>query len=367
MGFESGAVSFRWYHLPHPLPDDAIERLAAHAAPPLEAIGAEEVGGWVSSRHLLDRVLKAESVIREGWILATLRLSARKIPPALLAAECRMEELALRAVEDSPAVRRRQRQEIRRAVIERLLPQMPPQFRAIPMAHRPTTSFLYAAALSDSLSDLFTAHFRHTFGFPATSLDAAAAAVLLRRLDVRDLPPASFSPQVPDRDVPVEIGREFLTWLWFQAETVRDRIEVPRHPPLALQIEGPLVLAREGEGAHVTTLRDGEPLYSAEAKTCLMAGKRLCRARFAVGVQGMVWRMTFDGDTFVFRSLTLPEDPQRTDPGSRFLERMMRLETFREIWLALYGRFLDERTDSNRWTPLKSRMREWVQQRPAHL
>ncbi len=367
MGFDSGAISVRLYHLPSPLPDNTAERLAAHAAPPVEAIQAEEIGGWVSARHLLDRAITPDSIVREGWIVATLRLSSRRIPPALLTAECRMEELARLAAEDLPALRRRQKQEIRRAVIERLLPQMPPQFRAIPMAHHPKTRFLYASALSESLSDVFASHFRHTFDFPAVPLDPEAAAVLLRKLNVQDFSPTSFSPQVRDNDLPVEVGREFLTWLWFQAETVRDRVEAPGFPPLAVQVEGPLVLAREGEGAHVTTLRDGEPLYSAEAKTCLLAGKKLRQARLAIGRQGAVWRAGLDADSFVLRSVLVPEDPQRADPGSRFLERMTRLEEFREILLALYDRFLEQRADLGRWQTVKNRMREWVQQRPSHL
>ena len=39
MAFESGSMSFRLFHLPRALPEDAVKKFAAHAAPPLELVG----------------------------------------------------------------------------------------------------------------------------------------------------------------------------------------------------------------------------------------------------------------------------------------------------------------------------------------
>ena len=48
------------------------------------------------------------------------------------------------------------------------------------------------------------------------------------------------------------------------------------------------------------------------------------------------------------------------DPVGRFEERMLALDRFRDMFLALYDRFLDERLDPERWTATRDAIREWV-------
>jgi hypothetical protein len=367
MGFESGTVGFRLYYLPRPLPDDFVKRFAAHAAGGLESIQAEISAGWVTGRHLLDRNIVADSISYAGYLRITLRVGQRKIPTSLLHAECRMEEIAAAASDGQPFLNRRKRAEIRQAVQERLLPAMPPQLKGIPLVHQPGSDMLYAGAMSDAHSDLLVSRFQQTQGFSLTQVTPETAARTLRKIDVHDLMPVSFSPDVDDALMEAQPGRDFLTWLWFQAESGRGTVPLPGIGGLGVLLEGPLTFMHEGSGAHVTVLRNGEPMGSAEAKTCLLSGKKLKQCKLTFGLGDELWKCTFDADGFICRGLSVPEESGNLDPMSRFQSRIAQIDRFRDMLLALYDRFLEERIDKSGWTGAKKKIREWAKSRSARV
>ena len=136
--------------------------------------------GWVTGRHLLDTMINEDSARYGGWVRLALRLAERKVPAALLQAECRMEELAVQAAEGKPFLRAKERAEIRRGVMERLLPSMPPQLRAIPFVYLPEATWLYVSALPNSAWDVFHAALVSTLGLsgsPATPEVLAAGGI----------------------------------------------------------------------------------------------------------------------------------------------------------------------------------------------
>ena len=367
MGFESGTVGFRLFYLPRPLPDDAVARFAAHAAGGLEAIQAEESAGWVTGRHLLDRNITEDSITYAGYLRITLRQGQRKIPASLLQAECRMEEIAAAASEGHAFVNRRKRAEIRQAVVERLLPNMPPQLKGIPLVHQPGANVLYAGAMSDTQVDLLVARFKQTMGFGLIAVTPETAAEQLRKVDVHDLLPVSFSPDVDDALMEAQPGRDFLTWLWYKGESGKGVIPLPDIGSLGVLLEGPLTFMHEGSGAHVTVLRNGEPIGSAEAKTCLLSGKKLKQARLTFGLGDELWKCMFDADGFICRGLSVPEEQGSLDPMSRFQSRIRQLDRFRDMLLALYDRFLEERIDKAGWPGAKKKIREWAKSRSARV
>ena len=76
------------------MPKDALERFAAHAAPPLKSVGVESVHGWVGGRHMLDLPITEESAFYGGYLRLVLMKAERKVPTSLLRAECMLEEWA---------------------------------------------------------------------------------------------------------------------------------------------------------------------------------------------------------------------------------------------------------------------------------
>jgi hypothetical protein len=363
MAFESGSLSFRIFALPQPLTEQSIERFAEHAVPPLHFTITENTHqGWVTGRHLLDRNINADSAMISGCLRLTLMKAERKIPPALLRAECKMEELAEMQAKGTNYLRRNERSAIKKQVIERLLPEMPPVLTGIDWTALPDSQYLYATAMTDKQLDAFALHFRNATGMHPETLTPETLAVMIAGKDCRDLAPVSFSPEMDDHAAELRIGRDFLTWLWFFAEACGGCIETDDGAATVL-VEGPLIFAFEGEGAHETVLRKGQPTISAEAKTSLLAGKKLKSAKVTIALHDQEWKFTLDADTFAFRSVSLPKGEEVIGPEERFLDRFHAIERLRNTITAFYKRFLDERTDEQEWLAVRKTIHQWVQDR----
>ncbi|HAL91996.1 MAG TPA: hypothetical protein DCM68_03100 [Verrucomicrobia bacterium] len=366
MPFENGSVSFRMLELPRAFPKDFAEKFAAHRAKSLDAVGAGEQRGWVTGRHLLDSHITEDSAMHAGWIRLALRQAERKVPAALLKAECRMEELAVMAAEGKPYLKAKARAEIRQSVTERLLPNMPPQLRAIPFVYMPGSTHLYVTALATSPLDVFNAALAATLGFGGDPSTPETLGATLKKMDLRDLPGASFSPEMESEAMEAAPGREFLTWLWFKAETQNGKMALSEGRDLGVLLEGPLTFTHEGNGAHAAVLKKGAPENSIEAKTCLLSGKKLKEAKITFALdEHHLWSFGFEADQFLIRGLKLPQGEGQLDAISRFQERMIFLEQWREIFLDLFGAFVEVRREARKWKNAVADIREWVKGRPG--
>jgi hypothetical protein len=363
MSFESGSVSFRAFYLGQPLPRNHIEKFASRAAPSLKALHEEPIRGWVTGRHLLDNRIEKDTAYYAGYLRLTLMKAERKIPESLLRAECRMEELVRMQAEGRAEIDRRTRSEIRKEISDRLLPAMPPQLQGMGFIHVPETEIVYVEALSDKQIDALDVSMRETFGFGLIPVTPANAAAHRLKLDIRDLPPASFSPDCEDSAVGESIGQDFLTWLWFCSETRGGMMRLEAGE-FAVMVEGPLTFAMEGEGAHEAVLRRGTPELSAEAKIALLSGKKLRRSRILIARGTETWQTTLDADQFTFRGLKLPEG-EKLDAISRFQARMTMIKTFLDAFYGMYDRFLKERNDPKLWAATQKQIHMWVTDRAA--
>lgn len=362
MSFENGSASFRIFYVPRPLPRDAIERFASHAAPPIDTLADGAIHGWVTGRHLLDRNITDETATYGGFLRLTLMQAERKIPESLLRAECKMEELAHMKAEGTDRVTGSVRREIRRSIEARLLPQMPPQLKGIPFVYDARNELLYCAALSDKQVDAFQIHFAQTIGFSLIPATPDMAAMKRQQSNVRDWDPSSYSPDRDDDEVSHDPGLDFLTWLWFVAEARGGQMKIGDLGDIAIMIEGPLMFVIEGSGAHEAVLRKGEPLLSSEAKASLLDGKKLRRAKVTLARGDQAWTFTFDAVPFVFRGLKLPEG-EKLDAISKFQERMDLLDLFQRAFLGLYDRFVAERRDAKKWNASIKDIHAWVKER----
>ena len=363
MSFESGAVSFRLLYVVRQLPADARERFARHAAPPLPTLSTEPVQGWVGGRHLLDVPITEENATFGGHLRLTLVKAERKVPPSLLRAECIMEEVAHMRAENKSFVDRKTRSDIRKAVLNRLLPQMPPTLKGLPFVHDERAGIVYLGGTSETQLDAFCVQFRMTLGLDLIPVAADTAAAKRHQIKVADWSKTSFSPEVGDDEMEETPGHDFLTWLWFASEARGGIFKSKEHGDVGVALEGPLLFTREGDGAHETALRKGLPTVSAEAKTALLGGKKLRRAKLLIACADDSWSGTFDAATFVFRSLKLPESKEVLDAASRFQERMGKLGLFRDIFFEIFDRFVADRTDPKKWMAVKKEIHRWVADR----
>lgn len=358
MSFESGAVTFRMFYVPGELQRESAEKFAKHTPPPIDTLGKNEINGWVTGQHLLDTNITEETAFVAGYLRLTLMKAERKIPPALLRAECKMEELAEMQARGFSYLKRTARSEIKRAVTEKLLPKMPPTLTGIDIVYDSRTKLLYASASSDKQIDALTLMFSRTTGQSIVPLTPGSAALMRKKIDLRNIDPTSFSRECEDELAENNIGRDFLTWLWFYSE-YRGGIMSVDGTDFAVMIDGPLVFVHEGRGAHEMIVRKGSPLISAEAKTALGSGKKLCRAKVTLARDEEMWSVNLDADDFMMRSLKVPKG-DAVDPIGRFQERMLMIDLFRETFLTFFDRFLEERTNSGEWAKTQADIQEWV-------
>lgn len=364
MSFESGSASFRAFYMPRELPADVVERFAKLALPPLNSLGRGELHGWVGSRHLLDRVITEDNAYVGGYLRLNLVKVEKKIPEALLRAECKMEELALMQAEGKPFLNRAERAKIKKEVTDRLLPTMPPMLTGIPVAYDANNRILYAGATSEKKTDAFLVNFQMTTGVGPVPIDATSAARKRKKIDVTSLGSVSFSPEVENDIAGGSLGQDFLTWLWFHSEARGGLLDVDGDS-YGILIEGPLTFFMEGGGAHVATLRQGSPLQSAEAKTALLSGKKLIQAQVTLARTKETWTTGFDGNEFVFRGFKTPKTEEKLDAISQFQQRMISTHRFLNAFLCFYDRFLDDRCEPKKWKSVQKDVFKWVEERAS--
>ena len=364
MSFESGSIGVRAYFQPKDWPEDALERFARQAAPPLQQLGTHELHGWVGGRHLLDVPIDEDSGRYGGYLRLTLMQAERRVPPALFRAECMMEELAWMRAEGKAFVDRETRRRIRKMVMDRLQPGMPPTLRGIPMILDENERLLYTGALSDRQHDALVAGVRGALGVslvPVTFETLVAARI---RANVRNWGPVSFTPEGPDAEGGVTPAEDFLTWLWFEIETDGGVFDVPQEGTAGVALDGPLLFTVEGEtAAQEAVLRRGAPLSSAEAQTALIGGKKLRRARLTLSAPPRTWTATFDAAQFVFRGLKVTEPEERVDAVSLFQNRMSELGAFYRVMGGLVTRFARQRADADEWPKTRARIHAWTAKR----
>ena len=364
MSFEKGSVSFRMFFAQRDFAEADIEKFAAATLPPLNTLAEEEVHGWVASRHILDRNITEETAYLGGYLRLTLTQAKKTVPTSLLQAECAVEEVATMEAEDKTYLNQQARTEIRKTIKERLLPDMPPQLKGIDFVFDERSHIIYCTATSEKQLDAFVLSLMQTTGVIAQVADPEAMALKDAGVDIADWAPTSFSEEVDDGMVDGAAGREFLTWLWFCSEKRGGLENIPEVGEIAYMIEGPLTFVMEGKGAHEITLRKGAPMLSSEARTALISGKKLKKAKVQFVRGEEAWSFTFDADEFIFRSLKLPQT-ETFDRIGKFQERMVLLETFREMFFHLFKKFVKERNDNKIWKETKQAMRQWVVERPA--
>ncbi len=364
MSFESGRISLRIFELAEAWTPEILERFARHAAPPLEALDREPIQGWVSGRHLLDRRIEEDNcLIASGYLHLNWMRAERKIPEALLRAHCRLEEEVELRARGLSSLPRKLRAEIRAAVEDRLLPDMPPTLTGIPMVIDLRNRLLLAGSISDKATDALIRAVQQSTGVMPVMITPETAALRRKQVNVNDLDPQVFTPNERVESADWLLGDDFLTWLWFEWERSGGVFHLERDAqPFGYMLEGPLLFVHNAEGAHEAVLRKGSPLLSAESGTALWFGKKLRRAKFVLAQGDALWQTSLDAAGFSFGGLKLPETEPQADPIGRFHTRMLAIETFLKAFLALFDRFLDLRRAAA-WPAECQAMRDWVARR----
>ena len=364
MSFEKGTTALTIFRLPEKLPENALEMFEARAACKYQDTGSEEAVGWVSGRHLLERRIDEETAIRGGHYYLNMRITQRKVPPALLNAECRMLELEYLTEHGGDYVPTKEKRSIKINVEEKRLVQMPPQLVGIPFVIDRNTNHLYLGTASTKALDSFLTFFHDTFSITPIPVDFDE--IMSRHFNQetpQSLQSVKFSQDSNETDfIP---GRDFLTWLWYYSEEKGGKASIEGGANFELTIEGPLTFALmdETHGAGETVVKKGAPQNSAEAKAALSVGKKLKKAKLSICRGEHIWAGTIDTDTLAFSGLSLP-DGEEMDVHGLFEERVNFLDMFRLAFEAYVKTFV-EHLKSPEWNTEQESIQKWSSERAS--
>ena len=361
MAFEKGTIALTIFRLSEKLPENAIELFEAKAAGPYQDTGSEECVGWVSGRHLLERRIDEETAICGGSYFLNLRITQRKVPPALLHAECRMKELDYMQENGTDFVPTKEKRSIKSNVEDLRLKQMPPQLAGIPVVYDKSSGLIYVGTASNKLLETFLSFFYDTF--KTEPIQVSFEDIMIRNFQETPevLPKVTFADSMNEDDfLP---GRDFLTWLWYFSEETGGQITLDTYGGFHLMIEGPLTLALvdESQGAGETVVKKGMPQRSAEAKAALSVGKKLKKAKFNLTRGEHIWSGTFDADNFAFSGLSLP-DGEEMDMHSSFAERVNFLHIF-NLAMEEYVKIFIEALKSDSFDEELKKIHQWSAER----
>lgn len=155
------------------------------------------------------------------------------------------------------------------------------------------------------------------------------------------------------------LGREFLTWLWFQAERSQGMIQATNLGAVRVEFGQRLVLESGGNIREGSTVSAEAPSETEEARTALRTGKQVSRARLILEHGERQFQLGIDAETFTFSSCKLPtllagDDAQRID------ERIKLLDELEGIVDDLYLTFIHLRRDPEAWRLVGEELRTWV-------
>ncbi len=152
------------------------------------------------------------------------------------------------------------------------------------------------------------------------------------------------------------LGPEFLTWLWWRAETEpcfrhADGTEVYVHFDEHLEFRG------ERSAARRTVLRAGMPGASMEARAALRSGKSLVAARILLARGEDEMRFTLRAENLGISGLKLPS-PQGETRDDRLLACLEMQEMFVEDLDLCFATFLKVRC-APAWEQELAHLRTW--------
>ncbi len=372
MGLLKGSWSFSRYRVAGKMPeqfDDFIdERLKRYAFTEITSQVAEKIAGWTSLENVLDTEFSYAKYKLGAYIIFSLRMDRRSIPPSLL--KLKVMEAEKKHLADSGKKRlyRPERDDIKERVQLELMARAPrvPSFHEI--CWFPESSSLIFGSLSPQIMEDFEKYFKETFQLTLLPL-LPWEAITAGSANTTSVEPAADSLHRPSQGgAPatnqVCWGREFLTWLWFKSEERNGVVDFPDGGAKEILFVQRLVLAA-GDGEYAeTVVCQGLHTDMKEGKEALRRGKKIKEARLRVSEDTTKWEFTFKADHFQFQSLKLPaisEGEDELDREGQNIERIYLVEKAVTTMDRLFVLFASLR-QSPTWPEELSRMERWLNQ-----
>ena len=159
------------------------------------------------------------------------------------------------------------------------------------------------------------------------------------------------------------IGREFLTWLWFQSDSKSGMVPVDESQTVEIWVDNKIVLESADEETLEKVICQGDSSEMLEARQALKQGKKVSQASFRLYMKDDEWRFSLDDSRLNFRTCRTPKImlDKKEDPEGLFYEKTFLLQEAVRIIEQLFIRFVKIRI-SPQWKQSElPALRKWVQ------
>jgi recombination associated protein RdgC len=336
MGLLKGNFTFARFHVDGQLPQAFLNfinsRIKTNSYKDALKSTEEKRLGWVSLTDILDTDFENANYALGDYLIFSLRVDRKLIPPKLMKVKLMEEERRFLAESGKNRIGKQIAGGIKDKVKLELLTRIDPIPSFYDVCWAVGKNTIYFSSLADKVADDFVDLFKKTF------------SLNLRRF----LPQENnlITKKSESTDAVSLIGREFLTWLWFKSEERNGRIKISDTEEVELHFLKRIALeAGEGEYSQGVVCH-GIHAELKEGKEAIRQGKKVKEAGIKLIHNQNEWEFTLKADSFHFQSLKLPiQDWQETpeDPSGSLLERIYLIESALKTIDNIYESFLQIR------------------------
>jgi len=158
------------------------------------------------------------------------------------------------------------------------------------------------------------------------------------------------------------LGRGFLVWLWFRADTDRSLFGFGEKGSAELWFYGKITLQSENEMGVETITCAGKASNMKEARFALAEGKEIIQAAIKLDIGDNQWSFVLDSTWMNFRTFKTPRVMQdkKDDPDGIFYEKMFLIEEAVSVIDEIYQSFIKLRVSPEWETEEHPALVKWI-------
>ena len=158
------------------------------------------------------------------------------------------------------------------------------------------------------------------------------------------------------------LGREFLVWLWFRAETERGLFDLGEKGTAELWFDGKITLQSEDEMGVETIICAGKTSNMREARFALAEDKGVVQATVKLVIGDNEWSFVLDSTWMNFSNFKSPKIMKdgEDDPDGIFYEKMFLIEEAVSAMDEIYSSFIKLRLSPEWLAQERPELVKWI-------
>ena len=375
MGFCNASCSFTRFRIIDPIPSELWtqipDKLRQFAFRDIDDLPEMQAYGWVCFEDMLDREWRTAPPQKGAYLVFSLRLDTRRIPAGVIKKHVALalrEEKERMESQGKKFISRERKKELKEQVLLRLRQRFLPTPAEFNVVWEPDRNEVWFASTQGKMIDLFMEAFLNTFDLYLEQIEPYSLAegllddVEMGKLDSSKSTRFTGEPGSDGLMLGNVLGKEFLTWLWFQSDVAPGAFVDKDGQPFSVSMEQRIVV-QGGQGeAEETASVAGTLSPLTEARFGLGKGKKVTRATIRLEKDELAFQLTLSADDFTLGSMKFPkvEKPEEDDdPDAMLLERFYLMEVCLGLLESLYASFLRLRL-SAAWGETVQEITAWI-------